>query len=397
MSKFTESIPNSIGIFRLQLFKLSETFISNQFNHYRNYTPFYMGRSLHAPPPGDADVVKLPSGLTATAKALLIRDPNVWRHAIGNRSPKLIHAHFAIDAAVALPLAQARGIPLVTTLHAFDVTKKDSALLSSGKFNETAFVARRAQLQRSGALFVCVSDYIRHRALERGYPAERTVTLPIGINTTRLVPPPADAKNPGLIVHVARLVEKKGTSDLIKAFSIVSRDIPHSELVIVGTGPLEGDLQRLVASLQLNERVRFLGAQSHSETLDWIGKAAVLAVPSVTAKSGDVEGLPTVIFEASALGVPTVGTLHAGIPEAIIDGQTGRLVSERDVSALASALLQVLGNEESSRELGKQARKLVIDKYNVEQQTSMLEELYSSILGGAARHSPEIHKLRHRA
>lgn len=281
--------------------------------------------------------------------------------------PALIHAHFATDGLLALPLARALGVPLVTTLHGYDVHRSRSRLLLSGRLSWMRYALLRRRLVEQGALFLAVSDALRQAAIARGFPAERTVTHHIGIDLDRFS---GGEPEPGLILHVGRLVEKKGTAVLLDAMA----RLPEAQLAIIGDGPLRGDLERRAADLGI--RVQFLGALPPAEVAAWMRRAWLLAVPSVTAADGDAEGLPTVILEAAASSLPAVGTRHSGIPEAIADGETGFLVPERDPAALAESIGALLGSPDLRRRKGAAARAMAERKFDLRRQTALLEALY---------------------
>ena len=367
-----------IAILRLQLFKPSETFISSQAESYKRYQPIYVGRKLFGPRPQKADVVIPEPGTFAALRMVVLRDPAYFVKLLKDRRPTLLHAHFAIDATFALPLARHLKIPLVTTLHGFDVTTRDSVFLRSMKPSLINAVLWRRQLQRQASLFVCVSEFIRAQALQQGYPEKKLVTLPIGINVRRFQP----AEQPGrkVIVHVARLVEKKGTVYLLRAFSIIASEFPEIRLVIIGGGPLEQSLKNEAISLGIAGRVDFLGVQPHAETLRWVKEAVAVIVPSITASSGDSEGLPTVLFEAGALGVPVVASLTSGIPEAVRDGETGFLLPERDIEGLAQRMSLLIGSPDLRDRLGCAARTMMEASFDIENQTAILEDYYDRLI-----------------
>ena len=110
-------------------------------------------------------------------------------------------------------------------------------------------------------------------------------------------------------------------------------------------------------------------------------RASVLAAPSLTAADGDAEGLPNVVVEAAASGLPVVGTRHSGIPEAIDDGVTGFLVPEGDAGALAARLAELLGSESLRREMGVAARRLAERKFSRQMLTERLESIYDEVAG----------------
>ncbi|RYD01271.1 hypothetical protein N752_30205 [Desulforamulus aquiferis] len=227
-------------------------------------------------------------------------------------------------------------------------------------------------------MFVCVSNYIRDRVLEMGFPEERTITHYIGIDT-ETIKPIKEITHVKIILHVARLVEKKGTEYLIKAFSKISTAKKNYQLVIIGEGPLRDELQSLACSLRINDRINFLGVQNHSEVIKWMGRASLFCLPSIVASSGDSEGLGMVFLEAAAMAVPAVATYHGGIPEVVKDGETGYLVKEKDINSLAECLRNLLENDGLCDRMGQAARKLVEREFNIRNQTAMLEELYKEL------------------
>lgn len=121
----------------------------------------------------------------------------------------LIHAHFAIDGLYALKLAQKKGIPLVTTLHGFDVTVSNKDLLASRSPARINYLLHQHKVKSQGDKFICVSDFIARRALQHGFPESKIIQHYIGIDVNKYQPR-AKEDDQGIILHVARLVEKKG-------------------------------------------------------------------------------------------------------------------------------------------------------------------------------------------
>ena len=177
------------------------------------------------------------------------------------------------------------------------------------------------------------------------------------------------------MLHVGRLVEKKGTAGLLRAFARV----PAGRLAIIGEGPLRPALERLARELGLGERVRFLGVQAPDDVAEWMRRAALLAAPSLTARDGDAEGLPNVVVEAAASALPVVGSDHEGIPEAVADGTSGFVVPEGDVAALAARMAELLGDAALRRRLGAAGRALAEAKFDIKRQMRRLEERYDAL------------------
>lgn len=360
------------AIFRSPLFNASEGFVQTQAAALSRYQPLIAGleHKGHVIPDLEERIL-LPSSAVERLAFRLGRAAPMARRLKPHR-PALIHAHFATDGQLALPLARALGLPLVTTLHGYDVNRSRSSMLLSGRLSWQRHALFRRRLIEQGKLFLAVSDALRREALARGYPAERTITHYLGVDLARFE---CGEPEPGLVLHVGRLVEKKGTAVLLDA---VAR-LPGARLVIVGDGPLRSGLERRAAALGLGARATFLGALPAAEVATWLRRAWLLAAPSVTAKDGDAEGLPTVIVEAAAASLPAVGTDHAGIPEAIVDGETGFLVPERDSAALAERIGALLASPDLRGRMGAAARALAERRFDSRLQAARLEELYDGV------------------
>lgn len=148
-------------------------------------------------------------------------------------------------------------------------------------------------------------------------------------------------------------------------------------MVVVGDGPLRGVLE--AEARETLTRCEFVGAASAYAVQQWMRRAALVAVPSVIAASGDAEGLCTVVCEAQAMGVPVVGFRGPGI--AVVDRETGLLVPERDEAALAEAIVTLLRDEALAARMGAAGRKHVEQFFNLRKQTTLLEEKYDEVLG----------------
>jgi phosphatidylinositol alpha-1,6-mannosyltransferase len=163
---------------------------------------------------------------------------------------------------------------------------------------------------------------------------------------------------------VGRLAEKKGLEYLIKAFPEVLSRHPDACLQVVGDGPLRDDLKRLASHLGLGGQVQFVGGQPPSDVPRWYSRCRVFLLPSVVARSGDVEGLPVVLLEAMAAGRPVVATSVGGIPEVVIHRRTGLLVEPESHTALARAINELLDSQAAAEKMGEVARRWVRRKFD---------------------------------
>ena len=375
-----------IAIFRHNLFRVSEPFITEQARHLSRYKPFYLGRMRYGPTPVGTVSLALadqvtPRALPTIAWQILSRDPRPYERLLSGRQPALIHAHFGIEGVYALELARRLGVPLVTTFHGFDATMSTAALLTSPAWANYPLFRRR--LAARGDLFLCASAFIRKRLVGLGFPPARTCLHYIGVDCAAIRPRAAAEETP-TILHVARLVEVKGTAYLLRALALLPARHAAVTLVIIGDGPLRRRLQALAAELGLGERVRFLGAQPHEHVLASMHQAALLVLPSLRTRTGREEGLGMVLLEAAASGVPVVGSRVGGIPEGIVDGETGFLTPGRDPAAIAEHMITLLDDAELRARMGAAARARVEQHFDIRRQTAALEALYDGLLSDRA-------------
>ncbi len=227
--------------------------------------------------------------------------------------PGLVHAHFGRGGALALPMARALRVPLVVTFHGADATKEQHY---RRRMPPTVFQRRLAVLQREAALFVCVSEYIRDSLLERGFPADKLLVHRYGVELgpeDRSEGQDERAGEGGPVLFAGRFVEKKGASVLLEAVRRLDPAI-RPPVVVAGDGPMGDALKRIAGPLG---NVEFVGWLPNVELRRRMRGALAVCVPSLAAADGDAEGLPNVVLEAMAEGVPVVASLHAGIPEAV--------------------------------------------------------------------------------
>ncbi len=371
-----------VAIFRHNLFKVSEPFIAEQAQQLRRYRPLYVGRMRFGRPPDGAISLALEDlygrcALPRIGWQMITGSPRPYLRLMEHRRPTLIHAHFGIEGVSALPVAAELKIPLVTTFHGFDATLKTHAMLGSPAYFHYPLLRRK--LARQGGLFLCVSSFIRQRLVSMGFPEARTHTHYTGVDC-RAIRLRGDSEERPLILHVARLVEVKGTRYLLRAFAALARRYDGVQLVIIGDGPLRARLEALTASLGMRDRVEFLGALPHADVLSWIRKAAMLVLPGIRTSTGREEGLGMVLLEAAATGLPIIGSRVGGIPECILEGCTGFLVPERDEQALAQRISELLENPVKRRQMGLAGRALVERQFDLHRQTEALENLYDSLL-----------------
>ncbi len=382
----------TVLIYRTELLPPSETFVAAQAHALRHFTPCFAG--LRAVPGG--------LRLDDCETVLLTRHDNfgdkVRRHfflasgiaphfvrALQRRHPALLHAHFAVDGAAALPLEKALGVPLIVTLHGYDATSTDKALHRDAPGR--VYLRRRTELRKRARFFICVSEHIRRQALERGVPEAKLRTLRIGVDLNLFAPDPLRSRpqNPldPIILFVGRLMEKKGCAHLIRAMALLQERHRTARLLIVGDGPLLDPLR--IQARQTLRHCTFLGAQPPRVVVDLMHRAHVLAAPSIVASSGDTEGLPINLCEAQAIGLPIAGFRGPGVCEAVAESETALLVAPGDERALADAISELLRDPCLTHRLAAAGRRRAESLFSLETQTARLEELYAEALGSELR------------
>lgn len=358
-------------VFKETLLPPSETFILAQMRALSEYVPVLAGLE-HAHPslplPQETILLSDRGPSISDARAKLYRRTGtapVFHRKAKRARPDLVHAHFASGGRSALPLAESLGVPLLVTFHGADVTVRASKKNYYERLGEQA------------TRFICVSEFIRGKALESGFPAEKLLVHYIGIDRV-LFSAAASLEPPQGVLFVGRLVEKKGCEYLLRAMHIVQQTHPRCELTIIGDGPLRSSLEALARDL--NVRCQFLGVQSSVVIRDCLAKARVFCVPSITASNGDSEGLAIVFAEAQAMGVPVVSTTHGGIPEIVVHGTTGLLAPERDHEALADALSLLLGDEDRWQQFHQAGPRNIERRFDLKAQTAALENIYTGTI-----------------
>lgn len=368
----------AVIVYTHSMLERSMTFILSQAEALVRYRPVFAGahRVSGIELPLDRLVTANSGGVAGSFHELLFRRFGVARQfadRLRRFRPTLIHAHFGTTGPSALALAKALEVPLVVTYHGRDATISDDQAKKSWRGRE--YLRGRGAVMRDAAAIIAVSDFIHSRLLAKGYPPDKIITYRNGINlaafsrTTQLREP--------IVVFVGRFVEKKGCQYLVKALALLRRQGLPARGVLVGDGPDRDALERLAG--ETGAEVVFTGFLPLPEVRNWLQRATVVAVPSVTASDGDSEGLPTVILEAQAMETPVIVTRHAGNAEGVAEGKSALVVDERDVEGLASAMRFFLEDADAARAFGATGRSFVQSHFDISEQARGLERIYDRV------------------
>lgn len=277
-----------------------------------------------------------------------------------------IHAHFAHSpAAVAYMVNLISGIPFSFTAHAKDLYTT---------------LPRNLRIRCRAASFVVTCTEFNGRHLEDLLEGGAQALIHIVYHGTDLsrFTPSAHCPQRGQILSVGRLVPKKGYSDLIGALGRLQvQGIPF-ECDIFGGGPMRASLTESARSAGLGGRVRFHGPRLQQEVIAAYRSAAVFVLAPVVMEDGDRDGIPNVLVEAMACGVPVVSTRISGIPELIEDGVDGLLVDPGDEAALAAAIQRLLEGGELAARIGRAGRRKVEQRFDLVANSTRLVQLFNA-------------------
>lgn len=286
----------------------------------------------------------------------------------------LVHTHDYKSNLAAGMAARWADVPRVATVH---LHTRDTLSLRVYRLLDLAVL-------RFFPRIIVVSSYLRQELVGAGLPEQRIVTIHNAVDVEALVkgatPDEAAVRrrrlgiqpNQPVVTLIGRLSPQKGLDTFLESAGQVSQTFPDTRFLIIGEGPLREELQRKAAILGLSERVYFLGYQA--EVLPLIALSDVISMPSTA------EGLPFVLLESLALARPIVATRVGGIPEIVVDGETGLLVPPHDPAALADAVLRLLSNPAEAARLGEQGRWRVQREFSLTEMAWRTAEVYRQVL-----------------
>ena len=257
-----------------------------------------------------------------------------------------VHAHFAgMAARTAFWIAKFFPITFSFTAHANDI------------FAPRDFEISLDKLVQEARVIITETDYAE-RFLRERFPerVDRIHRIYNGLNLAEFRRA-SFSSEPPLIVAIGRLIAKKGFGNLIRACALLVERVTSFRCEIIGEGPLENQLRGQIAELGLQDRIELAGAKPQHEIRDCLAGASAFVMPSVPEAGGGMDNLPTVIMEAMATGLPVVSTRIGGIPEMVVENETGFLVQPEDAVALAGAIERVTNDRPLGQKLGQAGHK----------------------------------------
>jgi colanic acid/amylovoran biosynthesis glycosyltransferase len=283
--------------------------------------------------------------------------------------PDILHCHFGHVGIFMLPVAKQLGIPMIVTLYGHDISRL---------IQDETWIERYTRLWEYVSYVTVLSEEMRDRVHRIGCPMHKINVVHLGrdVHAIEFRKPRRKVKK---FVTVGRLVEKKGFGDVIKAIHMLEGTV-DAHLTIIGDGPLRGDLERYVRENEMEDRIRFTGPLPNKSVIAELRKSDAFILCSKTAADGDKEGTPTVFIEAQAVGLPCIGTRHAGIPEMVPIESRWLLAAEGDIADIADRMRDLTAMSVSDLQaIAVRGRRKVEKEYHIQAQVREIKRLYQSI------------------
>ncbi|MBN1416363.1 MAG: glycosyltransferase [Bacteroidales bacterium] len=286
----------------------------------------------------------------------------------------IIFCHFGPCGKIALNLRQQGLISgkLVVVFHAMDLTTYIQT------FGKNIY----REMFEEGDIFMPITNYAKSKLINLGCPANKIIIHHMGVDCSRFILRQRSLKQnePLNIVSIGRLVEKKGFEYGIRAIAKLIKLGYKLSYMIIGDGELRINLEQLARKLGIEANIHFTGWQTQEQILKILEGAHIMIAPSITAANGEEEGLPVVLMEALAVGLPVISTKHAGIPELIENGKNGFLIPERDSDALAEKISILYDNQKLRNEFSYKGRIKIEQDFDVEKLNDQIVKIFNSLL-----------------
>ena len=284
--------------------------------------------------------------------------PALWRYLAAERPP-LLHLATALPNIWGRIMGRCHGLPAVVAN-----CRGDGSLVRQHEL----------LLWRLAGAHVCNSPSLRDR-LQRciRVPEERVFYIPNGVDTEFFHPVGEASGEPSLLC-IARMAPDKNHPLLLRAFARVLRRVPEAVLHLAGEGKEKARVQSLASAPELRGRVRFHPGNADVRPLLREAQAFVLA--------SDYEGMPNVLLEAMACGLPVAATRAGGVPELVVHGQTGLLADCGDEAGLAEAMIRLLANSEERAAFGRAGRERALARHSLQAMVKAHEEVYEFVIAG---------------
>ncbi|GAA4904115.1 glycosyltransferase [Mucilaginibacter defluvii] len=277
----------------------------------------------------------------------------------------VVFAEYGMVGAMVTDACKLAGVPLVIHYHGADVHHAGTV---------KKYYAQYQKAFNYASAFIAVSGDMVETLKQMGAPADKITLSSCGVDTHAF--PQLDISSNGRnFISIGRFVEKKSPLSVVKAFKIVADQYEDATLNMVGNGPLFDETAAFIRVSGLDAQVTLRGVLKPDEIKVLLKQSRCFVQHSVTAADGDKEGTPVSVLEAGSSGLAIVSTLHSGIKEAVINGETGYLVPEHDIEGMGAYMLNIAGDINLAVKLGNAAAAHIRNNYDVNNRISKLTTL----------------------
>lgn len=276
-----------------------------------------------------------------------------------------VFAEYGMVGAMVTEACKQAGVPLITHFHGADVYHRATVKSYAGLYKK---------LFEYGSAFISVSADMVTDLVNLGAPAAKITNASCGVDTEKF-PILNIKKTEKYFLSVGRFVEKKSPQSVVRAFKLVTDKVPGARLWMVGQGPLFDETRALITELGLDRQITLTGVLNTAQIKELLRQSRCFVQHSVTANNGDKEGTPVTILEAGSSGLAIVSTQHTGIKEAVLNGETGFLVAEHDITAMAEFMIKIAEDVELAASLGAKEAVHIRKNYDIRDRIKTLTHI----------------------
>lgn len=303
-----------------------------------------------------------------------LRKWSAFRSLERNHLPEFDCAYvdYATSAVLLMDYFERMKIPFVVHVHGYDITAYT---------NNMAYVVELEKLFKKASAFIAASQYMKRRLILLGCSEKKIKVIRLGLESESIKPTSWEKRKKGKpsVVFIGRLTEKKHPIALLHAFKIVKEAVPSAVLTIIGGGKWEDKVKNEIERLHLKASVKMMGSIGRNESFPILNKQWIYAQHSVTSIDGDTEGFALSLAEAALHELPVVSTIHNGITENVVDGETGFLVPEYDYESMAEKIIYLIKNPDIAEMMGKVGRKHITQMCNINRRSEEIIQLLLTI------------------
>lgn len=280
----------------------------------------------------------------------------------------IFHAQFITDAIIYYDFLKNLNLPLLVNFRAHELSVPFVRFILPKIFPKITKIITKSNFQRN-------------ELIKQDYDKSKIEVIYGGINLENIPFVGREFRDGDIkIISAGRFVEIKNFEATINFFFEVKKKYRSAKLTLIGCGEREENIRGLIVKLNLESSVQLLDFMDHHNFIKELYSHHIFILPSKTAKNGDMEGIPNVLKEAMASGMPVISTYHAGIPELIEDGKTGFLVAEGDCAGILKKFEWILRNKRKTLEICHNARAWILKKFDVKKNINKIESIYDEVL-----------------